>query len=558
MYIRSLLSLALLRVILPLALLSTTYLYLYPVFHGCAFPSITHASEPLAGFRDALAQHLPTPLSFVSSEPPDAHASRRAPFRLLVLADPQIEGDSSLPSEEEMLTRRLRAHWNDVVYCDEGQRLSAVWIALKGLVVRDVPRALEALRKTVDLFGNDYYLAHIYRTLNWWAWPSHVTVLGDLIGSQWVSDDEFEWRGWRYWNRVLAGGERVEESIMSTGESEEEKVFGIEDARWKTRIVNIAGNHDIGYAGDISEARLERFERVFGKANWDVRFEYPATLNASDAAKPPSLHMVVLNSLMLDTPALSGDIQSATYDYLNDVINKRLRPVEDQTSFTLTLTHLPLFKKAGVCVDAPHFEFWGDDDGGGVYRPRGLKEQNHLSRHASEPGLLESLYGMKGDVAGVGQGKGRHGLILNGHDHAGCDTFHYIPTNETWNSSLEEVAERKTQWNVSRWQDTDLGNAHTGVREVTLRSMMGDFSGNAGLLSAWFDFQAGHWRYEIQTCRLGVQHIWWAVHSIDVAAVVLGLLALVDMLVRKTEKRQAPSGERPMVKRKPAGEVKKS
>jgi hypothetical protein len=537
----------LLRLLLPLALLSTTYLYLYPLFHLCAFPSSISGSSSadsnslLRGYRDTLAQHLPWS---APQENRTARGSRVAPFRLLVLADPQIEGDSSLPAAEDGLVARLGKHWRTVRDCEEGEQR---WEAMRGVVrevlTSDGPRALNGLRKRVDLWGNDYYLAHIYRTMRWLSGPSHVTVLGDLIGSQWVSDEEFEERGRRYWGRVVKGGERVGEDVtVLEGEDGEERLFEIEDEEWKRRIINIAGNHDIGYAGDISEARLGRFERVFGKANWDVRFQYPATDNVSDGQQPPSLHLVVLNSLVLDTPAMSTDIQSATYEYLNGVINKRLRPVEDKTSFTLTLTHLPLFKKAGICVDAPYFDFWPNDDGGGSYHPRGLKEQNHLSRHASEPGLLESLYGMKGDIAVAGQGKGRPGLILNGHDHAGCDTFHFIPQNETWNSSAApaQEEEKKTEWSVSRWTEADLDSAYTGVREVTLRSMMGDFSGNAGLLSAWFDFDAGQWRYDIQMCKLGVQHVWWAVHIIDLVAGVLLVLATVEMLIPRSQGGQVP------------------
>jgi hypothetical protein len=197
---------------------------------------------------------------------------------------------------------------------------------------------------------------------------------------------------------------------------------------------------------------MERFERVFGKANWDVRFSYPPSPNSTSVdATPPSLHLINLNSLLLDTPALSEDLQQEVYTYMNSIITHRSRPVEDTSSFTLLLTHLPLFKKAGICVDPPHFDFWGNDDGGGVYRPRGLKEQNHLSRSASEPGILESIFGMKGDIAAAGQGKGRHGLILNGHDHEGCDTWHYIHVNRTWDSAEpDNLSNRKTQWHVSR------------------------------------------------------------------------------------------------------------
>ena len=402
-------------------------------------------------------------------------------------------------------------------------RMTLAMQALRTILTKDILDALKAQRKKIDIFGNDYYLAHIYRTLHWWTMPSHVTVLGDLIGSQWVNDDEFDWRGRRYWNRVLAGGERVDESITTLDDETQEMIFDIDEPAWKRRIINIAGNHDIGYAGDISEARMERFERVFGKANWDVRFQYPAGVGDDP---PPSLHLINLNSLLLDTPALSDELQAETYAYMNSVIGHRSRPVEDKTSFTLLLTHLPLFKKAGTCVDAPFFDFWGNDDGGGVYKPRGLKEQNHLSKHASQPGTLEAIYGMAGDLAAAGQGKGRHGLILNGHDHEGCDTWHHVHSSRVWNSSEDEPSNRKTQWAASKIPDADSSMTHTGIREITLRSMMGDYGGNAGLLSAWYDFHQKSWKYEFQTCKVGTQHIWWAVHVIDLI-VLLGFISLL-------------------------------
>lgn len=704
------------RIIVPLALLSTLYLYLYPVFHGCAFPSIQAYSYHSDGQDENNAKsrldarrnphNVPhtkaqvarswwdtARLHVVPGEGGQVPRESVAPFRLLVLADPQIEGDSSLPKAKDGFTARLGRHvrtiwrgareekeerkatlpderdeeiltdredadgyiaetaeiveghvepadqepWQTTVETEplrledhmtepdsdsvppveesvrdaasgedvllqepRGESLgdiiptseavlsesteaedipstsdkadlevpdvtvseSAVTLeaaetteapteeekthdpelltdrpptrialaieALQTICLEDIPRALFALRKQIDLFGNDFYLAHIYRTLNWWTKPSHITVLGDLIGSQWVKDDEFDRRGWRYWNRVMAGGVRVEDSVTILEDQTQEQLFDITDPSWKKRIINIAGNHDIGYAGDISESRMARFERVFGAANWDVRFQYPAENaepgdtelehTAANDASPPSLHLINLNSLMLDTPALSEDIQTQTYEFMNQFINHRSRPVESNNSFTLLLTHVPLFKKAGVCVDAPHFDFWGNDDGGGVYRPRGLKEQNHLSRHASEPGILESIFGMKGDIAGPGQGKGRPGLILNGHDHEGCDTWHYVRVNRTWNSSDEEPSDRTTQWHVSKIAKADPDKTYTGVREITLRSMMGDFGGNAGLLSAWYDFDHQSWEYEFQTCKLGVQHVWWAVHIVDLAA----------------------------------------
>ena len=45
--------------------------------------------------------------------------------------------------------------------------------------------------------------------------------------------------------------------------------------------------------------------------------------------------------------------------------------------------------------------------------------------------------------------------------------------------------------------------------------MMGDFGGNAGLLSLWFDHEAWEWRFEYAECPLGTQHLWWFVHIVD-------------------------------------------
>ena len=173
-------------------------------------------------------------------------------------------------------------------------------------------------RKWIDLWGNDWYLAHIVRTLRWWTDPTHVSVLGDLLGSQWVGDEEFVRRGNRFWGTVMRGMERVPEHIMSgdgeneneqdgDGETEKKKKWGGTrevlgaDPSWKNRVINIAGNHDIGYAGDIDGSRIERFERDFGRVNWDIVFTLPNTSTTS-SSEPPQLRLVILNSMNLDTP----------------------------------------------------------------------------------------------------------------------------------------------------------------------------------------------------------------------------------------------------------------
>lgn len=465
-------------------------------------------------------------------------------FRLLVLADPQIEGDSSLPSPDDEFIPRLIRHWENVQ-----DFLSTLDAAIKikdtaqTIFLEDIPFALRAARKRLDLLGNDYYLAHIYRTLSWWSRPTHVTVLGDLIGSQWVTDEEFENRGWRFWERVFGGGQRVDDDITITGEwshgegskEEELEILQRYNSSWSNRIINVAGNHDIGYAGDVSRARLERFERIFGRANWDIRFAHPPLTNKSDTR--PTLHIINLNDLTLDGPPLDPSIQSDSYTYVNDLLTHRSYPVEDQTSFTLLLTHVPLHKRDGICVDGPLFTFFDEDDTPDNendplrWRKDGLREQNHLSEHVSTNAILQGIFGMSGDSAAPLAGKGRRGLILTGHDHEGCDVVHFVkrehletPSSEPSESEAQEHA-KSWQWEARRYSPSSSPTTEStdpSIREITLRSMMGEYGGNAALLSIWFDTnpEVNQWRYEIQMCPAGVQHIWWAVHGLAVACVV--------------------------------------
>ena len=484
---------ALQLILLLLSAFSTFYLYFYPSFHTCAFPSQTAPnSSYLKTFEQAAG--------FLS---PESNIS--APFRLLALGDPQLEGDSSLLNPEHGYFPSVSTLWPAIADADTAfECVLAVTKHLQDLFNKDLFRILKRYRKRLDLWGNDYYLAHIYRTLHRSLKPTHVTVLGDLIGSQWVGDEEFEHRGWRYWHRVFRGAHRVEDDV--TG--------GIhlgplgQDSSWEKRVINVAGNHDIGYAGDITHERLERFERVFGKANWETRFTLPQA-NLSDleyihVEDGPELRVVVLNSLNLDTPAIDTDLQMDTYRFINDVITIS-RPVEDKTSATILLTHVPLPKEEGVCVDGPLFNFHDEEHGGG------LREQNHLSTNAAN-GILEGIYGMSGNPNAPGQGLGRNGIILTGHDHEGCDVYHHLPGNDdkdarTWKAELWGQSLAKEDENIP------------GIREITVRSMMGDFGGNAGLLSAWYDHGEGCWQFEYTTCALGTQHIWWIVHILDVVTV---------------------------------------
>ncbi|KAL9102464.1 MAG: hypothetical protein Q9163_002394 [Psora crenata] len=468
--------------------IATCYLYLYPAIHGCAFPLPSPPIPSAEGPKSPDPSHQP------------------APFRLLVLGDPQLEGDSSLPDANDGYFPSLQK-LSEVVRVTSSAPARSRYVKaqahLRDLLHADIPRLVRLFHKRLDLLGNDFYLAHIYRNLHSFTSPTHVAVVGDLIGSQWVSDEEFERRGQRYWARVFRKGQRVEDEIT---DGISVRTLG-QDNEWTRRVINVAGNHDIGYAGDMSKENVERFERVFGKVNWEARFTLPAG-GASDGSEVerPELRLLVLNSLNMDAPVLYHDAQVDTYKFINDVIAVS-RPVGDFTSATILLTHLPLHKELGVCVDGPMINYYGPDKGSAI------KEQNHLSYEATK-GILEGIYGMSGDPAAPAGGFGRNGIVLTGHDHEGCDVYHHLP----------QAAEPSTRsWKAERHNATTFlrhGDV-PGLREITVRSMMGDFGGNAGLLSAWYDSRAKRWEFEYSTCALGTQHIWWTIHIFDVVTAVL-------------------------------------
>ncbi|KAK4097146.1 hypothetical protein N658DRAFT_500754 [Parathielavia hyrcaniae] len=547
-----------LRVLIPLSLVSTLYLYLYPLFNTCAFPlppaqngAGASAETGRAAFVETAKVHWHSLAGTAQSPNSTVFAPSRpiAPFRLLALGDPQLEGDTSIPTDYLGVFPHFKSLARHVTFQSSHsslrQRVRQSLHDLVDIFLEDTFDALESLRKRIDLFGNDLYLAHIYRTVHWWTRPTHVTVLGDLVGSQWLDDDEFYRRADRYWNRVFRGAERVPDELAAYPAEEYDLAGHLgggpfnESTAWTRRIINVAGNHDIGYAGDINEERAERFESAFGKVNYELRFELPLadtplaeTVFDADPKSNrlvPELRIVVLNDMNLDTPALSAKLQDDTYSFINSVINTAAA-VEFQGHFTIILTHVPLYKPEGVCVDDPFFSFH-DHDGS-------LREQNQLSAPASK-GFLEGILGMSGSVTAAGRGRGRRGIILNGHDHEGCDTWHYINQTVVAEPSPEgkqAQAQAERHWEVKRWRQAATAGVVgreglPGVREVTVRSMMGDFGGNAGLLSVWFDEAAWEWRAEYATCPLGRQHFWWLVHILDLAVVIGVVLLAVSTLL---------------------------
>ena len=477
------------RLLVPPALIFTAYLYLYPAAHGCAFPDAKPAEAGCS-----------TPGQQKAYTPPEI-----APFRLLALGDPQLEGDTSLPDPDAPIFPSLRLLQERLLDGD----VRGLSIAAQDLFGKDVGKVFQGYRKKTDLWGNDLYLAHIYRSVRWWTQPTHTVVLGDLLGSQWIGDEEFYRRSDRYWNRVFKGGKKVERNITDANGRTE--TLGENDS-WERRIIAVAGNNDIGYAGDIHEQRIERFEDAFGRVNWDIRFKLDGNYTQSDTGLSfkdvaPELHLIILNSMNLDDPAYDPRLQEESRNFLGEQLRSAYaaRPYTG----TVLLTHIPLHKEPGVCVDPPYFSYFSSNQGGGI------REQNHLTRASSDL-ILDNLIGPDRHTA----------IVLNGHDHEGCDTYHYrdVIDTDVW------IEERDSAWMATPFSSSasERADANTkGLREITVRSMMGSYHGNAGLLSAWFDHDAWEWKYEYDVCVLGVQHVWWAVHVLDIIVIGLGLSSVV-------------------------------
>ena len=184
----------LLWVLIPVSVALTLYLYLFPLFGQCAFPLPQPDGAGLqsnqVAFRETVKLHL--------SSPATANQVHLAPFRLLALGDPQLEGDSSIPNAGHESFPHLTSVVRHLTFRSSHhslrERIRQTLHDTVDFYFEDIPNTLESIRKRIDLFGNDYYLAHIYRTVHWWTRPTHVTVLGDLLGSQWLDEDEFNRR----------------------------------------------------------------------------------------------------------------------------------------------------------------------------------------------------------------------------------------------------------------------------------------------------------------------------------------------------------------------------
>ncbi|CCG82370.1 Putative uncharacterized protein [Taphrina deformans PYCC 5710] len=349
-------------------------------------------------------------------------------------------------------------------------------------------------RGRLDIWGNDHYLGHIHRSMRFFTRPTHTVLLGDHMSSQWIDDAEFVKRSQRMEDRILQSVD-------------------------KSSVFNITGNHDVGYAGDITSFRLNRWLHRFGELNY-VRELY----TGDDLQGASALRVVGMNNLLLDGPAYDEGVRAVTHEFLRTLPSqcddKGLRYVDNEHASkkplhgscfkgeTILLTHVPLHKNFGICVDPPHIAYYE--------QPRVmLREQNYLSQDSSKA-VLEGVFGHG------------YGIILTGHDHEGCHTMHTAP----------EVANQ--YWEASRYDRGQLTTARTAgtkvIEEVTVRSVMGQYGGNSGLLTASFDHSLKEWKFHYQAVLFVHNTVWWVVH---VATLLSSAYLLMSFVVLKSSVGQA-------------------
>ncbi|CAN6621244.1 hypothetical protein TRVA0_008S01970 [Trichomonascus vanleenenianus] len=329
------------------------------------------------------------------------------------------------------------------------------------------------LRNKLDIFGNDYFLGHVYKVTTGRLDPTHIAVMGDLLSSQWIKDDEFFRRVERYKKRIF-------------------RPLYIKSPEF----INISGNHDVGYSGEMTTQRIERYEKAFGKVNF-IR------VYITREGRP--WRLVVLNSLALDGPWAEKKFHDDTVQFLEQVKRHKV------DGPTILLTHVPMYKEAGICVDGPYFKYYSNG---------ALRSQNHLSIESTQL-VINSVFGEHG------------GIIMTGHDHEGCESVYRKSDSGQW------VAERINS-NLT-YPST------TSIKEFTVRSMMGEYGGNSGLMTAVVDDE-GNWQYEYSLCRFAVQHIWWVtkvVTNIAMYTLVIYITLLIAIKTLSPRRRQVSLRSRP-------------
>ncbi|CDK27227.1 unnamed protein product [Kuraishia capsulata CBS 1993] len=442
------------RVISALAILISVltalvnlYIYTYPSLNAenCSWKHQKHQKHSY--LEDVFEQYAHTKKGYSKASNGANSTSEVADIRLLAIGDPQINGN-----------------WPSTKYI-----------------------------KRLDNYGNDYYLGHIYQVMKRRLQPSHVAVMGDLFSSQWISDSEYYNRTRRFITRLFPGPEEYTAYNLDFVNKHED-VDWVSHMHWFQKtleeggfkgpdqydfqniydwtehqladeplFINLTGNHDIGY-GDTTYQHMTRFRRLFGKDNYWIEY---------GAGTDHAWRIVVLNSLALDGPSAQPEFLDYTWQFVETL---RERPFEGST---ILLTHIPFYKREGLCRDGPFSELYTPENAVGAYAIGKLKSENHLQYETSQR-VLSAVFT-----------SGKPGIVMTGHDHEGCENYYNLSPEGEWYASKEVEAD-------------------VHIKEITVRAIMGEFGGNTGIMTGHFDEDAKQWEFDYTLCPFIVQHVWWA------------------------------------------------
>ncbi|KAF9908536.1 hypothetical protein BX616_000105 [Lobosporangium transversale] len=359
-------------------------------------------------------------------------------------------------------------------------------------------------RAIVDLAFNDAYMHHVYKSMMAPSWtspldilpinffsnsrnrhkkgtrPTHAVVLGDLFSSQWIDDAEFNVR------------------------------LGL--------LINITGNHDIGYGNDISQSRLIRWEKAFGMSNFISTVVIPSSSFFSSSAteqlnqqEQRKLHLLVVNTMLLDGPSSDEDLRTQTWQFMQDAAKIKTMNPNDKI---VLLTHIPFHKEQGICVDAPDIQ---------VHLDNTIIEQTMLTPNTTN-WILNNI---------------KPDFVLNGHDHFGCDVTHVRQKMQL------EQEQREQQHGDFEWKAFTTSSLpkskseQVRVREITQRSLMAEYGGYSGLfeakiLSSTMDGSENHQDIEFHytPCPFYTDiHVWVVIVTDLILVAIWSAVALYTALI---------------------------
>lgn len=241
--------------------------------------------------------------------------------RILLIADPQMEGDARI--QREGVLGKFNVHLNDVM------------------------------------------LRHILRSTHKITQPHATLFLGDIHSFERQRDKEF-------WHRV----DRFRKTLPSSTASPPQLVL------------NISGNHDIGYGAFTSRYITQRWNEAFGESNWAVEL---------------GDHLLVGVDAMVLDGSRDRRQQRAAWEHLSKVSQvKGDKPV-------IIATHVPLYKDADTTARL------GCEAGRTHMAKDGVPQyQTYLSEETTDA-LLSKL---------------EPRWVFAGHNHDGCVHSYATPSSK--------------------------------------------------------------------------------------------------------------------------------